>query len=270
MEFIYAAYEQGVQDVGIDIDSTLQKRIDDAQQAYHQLGEQLTSEDVFHSLLGNPYATPMDVVLQMAGSLEMEIHAVNSETSKTATLFREAKGILSVPDTATTFQEKVEAYMKTGFGADKATLNRLLRRQASPFEVDLMHEQMLLRLSDTSHQIERSIFNEGETLKTIQGAIGDRPFLGFFQNGRLFQSSADLDGLLRTHYGDENVARLSMLSLEDKDYPKAPQYDYQYSMKACTVSMRQEPVRERHVGTTQPMQRSEPQIPRPKIYALLR
>lgn len=270
MEFVYAASEQGVRDIIIDMEASTQKGIDEAILHYHTGGKEKTVETILHSLLHNTIATPMDAVLQMASITGMKVHALNAGLSGIATLFREARGILVTPPNGA-FHEKYETYMQKGFEADKTTLNRLLRRQASQFEIDVMFEQMVLRLSDKREATERTIFNEKPTFDAIQEAVSDRPFLGFFQNGRLFQSATDLDGLLRIHYGDQDVARLSMISLEDQDYPKAPHYDYQYSIKGCTVSMTEAYVQEKNrrgEPPASPSQAGGQQATRPALYVL--
>ncbi len=270
MEFVYAASEQGVRDVVIDMESSTQKGINDAMQSYNKGEREKTTETIFYSILHNTLATPMDAVLQMASTVGIKVHALNTGLSGIATLFREAKGILTAPPNGT-FHEKYEAYIKTGFETDKITLNRLLRRQASQFEINIMREQMLLRLSDKREETERAIFNEKPTFEAIKETVGNRPFLGFFQNGRLFQSFTDLDGLLRTHYGDENVARLSMISLDEETYPKPPQYDYRYSMKGCTVSMTETYVQEqnkRGEPKVSPSQEGGQHAKRPNLYVL--
>lgn len=242
MEFVYAAFDEEVRDVVIDMAPFTQLGINEGLKEYYKASEDKSSEAIFNSLLANSLATPMDAVVQMAGSLEMNVHALNGGLSGIATLFREAKGIATVPPSEN-IQERVDDYMKDGFEMDKKALDRVLRRSATPSEIDAMREQMLMRLSNNRAAIEKTVFDESQTVQMIYDALENKPFLGFFQNARLFQSSEDLDDELRLVYGGDRVVRLSMISLDKNEYPKHPQYIYNYSEGGCTVAMTEDHIK---------------------------
>jgi hypothetical protein len=137
MEFVYAAFEQGVGDVVIDMDTSMQPGIDAALQIYHRTAEEKSAEAVFDALLSKPFATPMDAVVEMAGSLGMRVHAVNSGLTGIATLLREAQGIQSLPQSGD-LETKAESYLKHGLEKDKEVLEQLLRRAPSSLEIETM------------------------------------------------------------------------------------------------------------------------------------
>lgn len=236
MEFVYAAYEEGVRDIVIDMSSSAQTGIDEGLEIYAKASLQQTTETLFSSLLISDLSTPMDAVVQMAGSLGMKVHALNCGLTGIATLFRETVGISEIPSSLN-FMEKFEYYMANGFEKDKLMLRYILRRLPTQFEIDIMQKFMERRLTDRKHAIEKMVFDESITIQAINEAVGNRQILGFFQNARLFNSAADLDDGLRSVYGNNNVARLSMLPFTDMQYPKYSQYHFQYSVKECRVAM---------------------------------
>jgi len=236
MELVHSAFEAGVRDIVIDANPAMQPGINKALEAYNKKLEEQTEEDIFHSLLESAIATPMDAVIQMAGVLDMKVHALNGGLSGIATLFRETSGGV-VAEPFDDVQEKVDAYMKDGFGKDVETLERVFRRPPTDIEKETMCEQMRRRLVDQSGSVEKEVFDEEPTIKLIHETLQNKPFLGFFQNSRLLRSSSDLDARLRFIYGEEKVGRLSMVALEDYAFPKYPQYHFSYSMKECTVAM---------------------------------
>jgi len=93
------------------------------------------------------------------------------------------------------------------------------------------------RLSDKELKDEEIIYNEKDTADLIHDTILDKPFLGFFQNARLFQSSKDLDGLLRARYGDNTVVRISMGLLDGTNHTKSAQYSIDvHKLKGCVLT----------------------------------
>jgi len=245
MELVYAAFEEGVRDVVIDMAPAMQPGINAGLQHYREACGEQAQDDPFLSFLKSALTTPMDAVVRMAGVLDMKVHAVNSGLSGIATLFREACGVTTVPKHLSE-KERVEVYMADGFEQDKLALARILRREPAKVEVETLRDQMLLRLSDRGPAIEKGVFDERPTIQTIRETTEDRPFLGLFQNGRLFRSPEDLDGGLRSVYGNGRVARVSMHVPEGEEFPKHPQYSFHYSMKACTVSMTEDYAREKY------------------------
>ncbi len=243
MELVYAAYASGVRDIVIDMASAMQQGIDEALQTYRATNAQYTPEILFKTLLMSDFAAPMDAVVQMAGSLGMKVHALNAGLTGVATLFRHARGIDSVPQHLG-FEDKVRHYRKHGLEKDKQTLGQIVRRRLKDEEIETMRVYMELRLSDRRSTLENNVFDETPTQRKIMEALGEKPFLGFFQNARLFHSTGDLDGKLRETYGDENVARLS-LDAED-GMAKQPQYQFQYARKSCAVAMTEAYARARH------------------------
>ena len=237
MELVYAAYNQGVRDVVIDMAPSMQPGIDEALKIYRDSIGNKTSEATFLSLSNNDVATPMDAVVQQAAqSLDMRVHALNVGLTGIATLFREAQGVTLIP-TSGSHQDRIDAYMKQGFAQDKKALEKLLRRAADSFELDVMRFEMTKRLSDDELHLQQKIFDDTETANLIHETVGNKPFLGLFQKARLLGSATDLDGLLRNHYGEKNVARLIAVPSEEKAFPKRPQYILNFhKLKGCLLS----------------------------------
>ncbi len=243
MELVYAAFASGVRDIVIDMVPAMQPGIDEALETYRETNIQYTAEILFRTLLMSDVALPMDAVVQMAGSLGMKVHALNAGLTGVATLFRQATGIKTVPQHLS-FEEKVKHYRKHGFAKDKQTLRQIVRRQPTDAEIETLRLYMELRLSDNRETLEENVFDETPTHQKIKETLGDRPFLGFFQNDRLFRSKADLDGKLRETYGDNNVARFTLAP--DDNRPKQPQYVFRYARKNCAVAMTEAFARKQH------------------------
>lgn len=242
MELVYAAYESGVRDIVVDMVPAMQEGLNEALKTYQETSQQLTMEILFRALLINGHASPMDAVVQMAGALGMKVHALNAGLTGVATLFRKAKGTKDVPQHLS-YEEKVKRYRKHGFEKDKQTLRQIVRRRLTDEEADTLRQYMELRLSDKKEAFEEKVFDESPTHQSIKAALGNKPFLGFFQNDRILESAEDLDGKLRRSYGENNVARLSLTP--DNNHPKQPQYRFRYSRKNCAVAMTEDYVKTR-------------------------
>lgn len=239
MELVYAAYERGVRDIVLDMPVATQVGLEKGLERYRRTCEEKTEEDVYRALLAADISTPMDGTVQMAGALGMRVYALNGGFSGIATLFREARGITKVPSSAAT-NDYAKIYDRDGLQEDVQAMSRLLRRKPTEREIATMRSQMLMRLEKDGVEIERKIFDEQPTVDLIQKTIDGKPFLGFFQKGRLFSSGEDLDEKLRGVYGDKAVARVSLAVSADENYPKYPQYVFHYSIKSCSVSMTEE------------------------------
>ncbi|GEM_PF-3290517 len=244
MELVHAAYAAGARDIVIDMVPAMQPGLDEALKTYRETSIQFTTEILFRALLMNDTASPMDAVVQMAGALGMKVHALNTGLTGMATLFRVAPGTKNVPQNFS-HEERIKHYKANGFEKDKEILRQLVRRHPTEVEFDTMRQYMEMRLGDKKEEFEEKVFDETPTQKKIQATLGDKPFLGFFQNARLFQSTADLDEKLREAYGEQNVARLSLIPVEDM--PKPAQYQFRYSRKNCAVAMTKEYVRVQRV-----------------------
>ncbi len=234
MELVHAAYESGVRDIVIDMVPSMQPGLNEALKTYREASLSSSAELVYQILLIADFASPMDTVVQMAGALGMKVHALNAGLTGIATLFRHARGIETVPQNLS-HEEKIKHYRTHGFEKDKRTLQQIVRRRLTDAEIKTLQQYMEMRLSGEKEALEKKVFDESLTLQKIQTRVGANPFLGIFQNARLFRSEKDLDGRLRALYGENNVARLS-LAPEEKS-PKRSQYRFRYSRHKCTVAM---------------------------------
>lgn len=236
MEWVYAAYESGIRDVVIDMAPSAQPGLDEALRTYRDRCGEEEPEEIYRSLLRSAIAMPMDAVVQMAGSLDMKVHALNAGLTGIATLFRQASGVATARARAP-HEAMREFYIKQCLQKDIETLEQLLRRPACSAEIEAMREQMEMRLTENGAAHEAAICAETATANAIGQTLGDRPFLGFFQNERIFSAPDDLDGLVRARYGEEKVARVAMEGETETASPKPPQYLFDYSLKGCVVRM---------------------------------
>lgn len=234
MELVHAAWENGVRDIVIDMAPAMQEGLNEAVKTYRETNLQYTSEILFCTLLANVLASPMDAVIQMAGALDMRVHALNGGLTGIATLFRHARGVKAVPRDLG-YEEKIKHYRANGFEQDKRTLRQIVRRRPTGEETETLRRYMELLLSAQKDALEKKVFDESPTQQEIRKTLNGKPFLGFFQNDRLFRSPADLDSKLRELYGEDEVARLSLAP--DETLPKQAQYQFRYTRKNCTVAM---------------------------------
>jgi len=243
MALAFAAHQAGWRDIVVDMSPAMQPGIDEATRKYAQSCEQKTAEVVFNALLASTIATPMDSIVQIAASLDMKVHALNSGLSGIATIFRETDGIATVPEEGS-LEERALFYLKNGFRKDVKTLINILRRAPTPIEVKTMRTQMLLRLSGQLREnLESRVFDEKPTVRAIQETLCDRPFLGVFQNGRLFYSDQNLEKTLRETYADKNIATLALAPATGRPFLKHPQYRFAYGLKDCNIFMTEDHAR---------------------------
>ncbi len=239
MELVHAAYEQGVKDVVIDMAPAMQPGINEALRLHGIATLEKDPELVFLALLASKIATPMDAVVEMAGSLGMRVHAVNDGLSGIATFLREAKGHEALPPTPI-LDERCRLYMEAGFHDDVKTLANILRRKPTDHEIELIRGPLLLRLSGKRSLTIEKVLEETPTATTIRHILDERPFLGFFQNERLFSSEKDLDAELRSLYGQDSIARVCLHAPNGRIFAKHPHYTFHYALKACHIAMTRE------------------------------